>query len=92
MAEIKVKITDTELKSLEYVAYSVQGWCDNAIKNRARKAKKEIISKLLTHCNANGIQLETGEDKQVEQAFSLKIVDKCKTVADKNAKAMNDGG
>lgn len=91
MVEIKVTITDTELKSLEYCAYSVQDWCDNAIKNRARKAKEEIIAKLITHCNSNGITIETGEDKQVEQAFSLKIVDKCKTVADKNAKAMNEG-
>ena len=92
MVEIKVTITDTELKSLEYCAYSVQDWCDNAIKNRARKAKKEIISKLIVHCNSNGIAIETGEDKQVDQAYSLKIVDKLKTIADYNAKKMNEGG
>ena len=92
MAEIKITLTDTELKSLEYCAYSVQDWCDNAIKNRARKAKEEIIAKLIAHCNSNGITIETGEDKQVAQAYSLKIIDKLKTIADDNAKKMNEGG
>tara|TARA_R100000773_G_scaffold20550_1_gene18333 strand:- start:234 stop:494 length:261 start_codon:yes stop_codon:yes gene_type:complete len=86
MAEVKITLTDTELKSLEYVAYSVQDWCDNAIKNRARKAKDEIIAKLIAHCNANGIAIETGEDKQVAQAYSLKLVDTLKNVSDAGGK------
>ena len=46
MAEIKITLTDTQLKCLEYCAYSVQDWCDNAIQNRARLAQNEIIAKL----------------------------------------------
>ena len=42
MAEIKVTVTDTQVKCLEYAAYSVQDWCDNAIQNRARIAITKI--------------------------------------------------
>lgn len=74
MPEITITITDTEQKSLEYAAYSVQDWADNAIKNRARKAKDQIIGLLVTHCNNNSIALAVGEDAQVTQAFDLGIV------------------
>ena len=82
MAEIKVTVTDTQVKCLEYAAYSVQDWCDNAIHNRARIAQDEIIAKLVEHCNANSIALAVGTDKQVAQAYELKIVDTAKNVTD----------
>jgi len=82
MAEIKVTVSDTQVKCLEYAAYSVQSWCDNAIHNRARIAQDEIIASLVAHCNANSIALAVGADKQVAQAFELKIVDTAKNVAD----------
>ena len=82
MAEIKVTVSDTEVKCLEYAAYSVQDWCDNAIHNRARVAQDEIISLLVAHCNANSIALAVGVDKQVAQAFELKVVDTAKNVSD----------
>ena len=74
MPEIKVTLTDTENKSLEYVAFSVQDWADNALKNRARIAKDEIISLLVKHCNTNDISIATGEDAQVTQAYDLGVV------------------
>ena len=82
MAEIKVTVSDTEVKCLEYAAYSVQDWCDNAIHNRARVAQDEIISLLVAHCNANSIALATGADKQIAQAYELKIIDTAKNVSD----------
>ena len=82
MAEIKVTVTDTQVKCLEYVAYSVQDWCDNAIHNRARIAQEEIIAKLVAHCNEKGITIATGVDAQVAQAYELKIVDTAKNVQD----------
>ena len=82
MAEIKVTVTDTQVKCLEYTAYSVQDWCDNAIHNRARIAQEEIIAKLVEHCNANSIALAVGTDKQVAQAYELKVVDTAKNVSD----------
>ena len=82
MAEIKVTVTDTQVKCLEYAAYSVQDWCDNAIHNRARIAQDEIITKLVEHCNAKNIVIATGADAQVTQAFELKVVDTAKNVSD----------
>ena len=84
MPNITIAVTDTEQKCLEYAALSPSDWADNAVKNRARIAKDEIIAKLLTHCNANGITIATGEDAQVTQAFDLELV---KTVAVHNAEA-----
>ena len=82
MAEIKVTVSDTQVKCLEYSAYSVQDWCDNAIHNRARVAQNEIIAKLVSHCNANDIALAVGTDAQVAQAYELKVVDTAKNVSD----------
>ena len=82
MPEITVTLTDTENKSMEYVAASVQDWADNALTNRARIAKEEIISLLVAHCNANGLTIATGEDAQITQAFELEVV---KTAAARNA-------
>ena len=75
MPNITVSLTDTENKSMEYAAVSVQDWSDNVIKNRARIAKNEIIAKLVTHCNENSVAIATGEDAQVTQAFDLGVVD-----------------
>ena len=82
MAEIKVVVTDTQMKCLEYSAYSVQDWCDNAIHNRSRVAQKEIIEKLVAYCNLNSISIAVGEDAQVAQAYELKVVDTVKNIAD----------
>ena len=82
MAEIKVTVTDTQVKCLEYAAYSVQDWCDNAIHNRARIAQEEIIAALVAHCNEKGIAIATGSDAQVAQAYELKVVDTAKNVDD----------
>ena len=75
MANITVTVTDTQVKCLEYAAYSVQDWCDNAIHNRARIAQEEIIAALVAHCNANSIAIATGTDAQVAQAYELGVVD-----------------
>ena len=82
MAEIKVTVSDTQVKCLEYAAHSVQDWCDNAIHNRARLAQEEIIAALVAHCNEKGIAIATGSDAQVTQAFELKVVDTAKNIAD----------
>tara|TARA_S200002703_G_scaffold95590_1_gene82668 strand:+ start:680 stop:946 length:267 start_codon:yes stop_codon:yes gene_type:complete len=84
MAEIKVTVTDTQVKCLEYAAYSVQDWCDNAIHNRARIAQDEIIASLVAHCNANDIAIATGTDAQVAQAYELGVVDTSRNITDNN--------
>lgn len=82
--DITITLTDTEYKALEYAAVSVQDWADNALKNRARIAKEEIIVLLVKHCNENSIQLATGEDAQVAQAYELGVV---KTAVERQAEA-----
>ena len=84
MPGITVTLTDTENKALEYAAVSVQDWADNALKNRARIAKDEIIALLVAHCNANDVALAVGEAAQVAQAYDLVVV---KTAAQVNADA-----
>ena len=85
MADITISLTDTQVKCLEYAAYSVQDWADNALHERARVAQEDIISKLVAHCNENSIAIATGVDAQVTQAYTLKVVDTAKNVSD-NAK------
>ena len=79
-----ITLTDTEKKSMEFVALDVKSWIDNAAKNRARKAKDEIIEINAKHCNANSIAIAVGEDAQVTQAYTLGIV---KTAVERNAEA-----
>ena len=86
MAEIKVTVSDTQVKCLEYAASSVQDWCDNAIHNRARIAQEEIIAKLVEHCNANDVAIATGVDAQITQAYTLKVVDTAKNMTDASEK------
>ena len=76
MPDITISITDTEKKALEYVMVDIDSWTDNAVTNRARIAKDEIISLLVAHCNANDISIATGEDAQVTQAYDLGVVSK----------------
>ena len=71
-----ITLTDTEKKSMEYIAVDVDAWITNAATNRARLAKEEIIDKLVAHCNENSIALAVGEDAQVTQAYDLKVVEK----------------
>ena len=87
MVDITVTLTDTENKCMEYAAASVQDWADNALTNRARIAKDEIIALLVAHCNANGVSIATGEDAQITQAYELEVV---KTAAVRNAETLEN--
>lgn len=75
-----ITLTDTEKKSMEYIALDVDAWITNATLNRARQAKDEIISLNTAHCNANSIAIAVGEEAQVTQAFTLGVV---KTATDR---------
>ena len=77
-----ITLSDTEKKSLEYIATDVDEWITSTATNRARIAKEEIITLNTAHCNANGIALAVGEDAQVTQAFTLNVV---KTATERNA-------
>ena len=72
--KITLEITDTEYRCLEYTAQEPADFVDNAATFQAKVAKEEILPLLLAHCNANSITLATGEDAQIEQAFTLGVV------------------
>ena len=74
MATITIELTETQYKCLEYAAVSPQDWSENALYNRARRSKDDIIALLVEHCNENNIQIATGEDAQITQAFDLEVV------------------
>jgi hypothetical protein len=74
MTDYTVSLSDTQIKSLDYVGADPQEWMENAIINRARKATDEIIALLIKHCNANDIAMAVGTDAQVTQAFDLGVV------------------
>mgnify|MGYP006268365497 CR=1 FL=1 len=73
MAEYRITLTDTEVKSLRTVMFDIDDWMTNAITNRARIAKNDILQALIAHCNANDISIATGEAAQVQQAYDLGI-------------------
>jgi hypothetical protein len=87
MPDITISITDAEKKALEMVMTDISEWTDNAVTNRARIAKEEIISLLVSHCNANSVAIATGEDAQVTQAYTLGVV---KTAVQQNADAAKE--
>jgi len=76
MADYTITLTNTQVKSMEFICADVDEWITNAVTNRARIAKEEILSLNMAHCNANGIALAAGEDAQVQQAYDLNLVTK----------------
>ena len=44
MTTYTITLTDAQVKAMEYVAFSVQDWADNALQNRARIAMDEIYN------------------------------------------------
>lgn len=87
---ITIEITDAEYRCLEYIAAEPIDFVDNAATFRANAAKEEILPLLLAHCNANSITLATGEDAQIEQAYTLGVVKTAK-VRNEEADADADG-
>jgi len=88
MADYKVTLTDTEDKAMSYCAFDTQDWVDNALKVRAKRAKDEILLINMKHCNANGIAIADTEDKQVQQAFDLKVVKTAKERQEESEKLL----
>lgn len=85
MPDITVSITDTEEKALNYVCVGITTFTENFIKNRARKAKEEIVSLNMAHCNANDIAIGVGVTAQIDQAYALGVV---KTAVQRNIDAI----
>tara|TARA_R110000803_G_C11960811_1_gene318672 strand:+ start:1023 stop:1280 length:258 start_codon:yes stop_codon:yes gene_type:complete len=70
-----ITLTETEKMAMETITQDVSDWITNAALNRARIVKEEIITSLVLHCNTNGIDLASGEDAQMQQAYDLGVAE-----------------
>ena len=77
-----IKLSDAQVKSLEYIAYDPKDWIENAATARAALAAEEILKLNTAHCNANNVQLAVGEDAQITQAYTLGVVKTAKSIKD----------
>ena len=84
MPNITITLTDTQMKGLEYAAFSPQDWAENAVTERARIANDEIVDMTVKHCLDNGIQVPATREAVVAYAFDNDIV---ATAADRQAEA-----
>ena len=68
--EYTVTITEAENKAMEHIAYSVQEWIDNVVKNRARIAKEEIYNNEIKRMNADSsiVSIPADQDQVVLDA------------------------
>ena len=82
--DYKITLTDTEKKSMDYITTDIHAWITNAVTERARIAKEEIIAANTKHCNTNSIAIAVGEAAQVAQAFTLGVV---QTATERNAES-----
>ena len=85
MANHTITLTDLQVKCLSTITNDVGAWITEITTDRALLASKEIAKINMQHCNANNIDIATGLDAQVLQAFSLGCV---KTAAEQNEAAL----
>ena len=76
MANITLTIEAHKLKALESEFPDVTAFFQNFVEHRYILREKDILDKLITHCNENGIALATGVSAQIDQAYTLKIISK----------------
>jgi hypothetical protein len=64
MTTYTITLTDAEVKAMEYVAFSVQDWADNALQNRARIAMDEIYDAEVARMTADPAITSIPADKE----------------------------
>jgi len=65
MKTYTITLTDAEVKAMEFVAFSVQDWAENALKNRARIAMDEIYQAEIARMTADSNITSIPADKDV---------------------------
>ena len=64
MTTYTITLTDAQVKAMEYVAFSVQDWADNALQNRARQAMDEIYDAEVARMTADPTITSIPADKE----------------------------
>jgi len=67
---INITLTDTQIKGLEYAAFSPSDWVENAATERARIAVEEIVQIYTARALDEGVQIPTTRDEIVTDAFA----------------------
>ena len=68
MKTITIEITDLEKKSLEFMGDNPQQWLQQAVQDRAHKAKLKIADRFRKFANNENIQIPNDLDLIVEEA------------------------
>ena len=76
MANITLTIQDHQQKALESEFADVDAFFQNFVEHRYMLREKEILDKLIAHCNTNSITIATGVSAQIDQAYSLNLISK----------------
>ena len=76
MANFTFTITSAEEKAMESICVDIKEWGENAVKARAARAIANITTELLAHCNENEITIAAGVEAQIDQAYSLGLIQK----------------
>ena len=53
MANYTIELTESDDKAMKYITHDVQEWIENAVTNRARKAKDKIYEMEVSRMNAD---------------------------------------
>jgi len=76
MANITLTMQDHQQKALESEFPDVDAFFQNFVNHRYMLREKEILDKLIAHCNTNSITIATGVSAQIDQAYSLDLISK----------------
>ena len=79
MPSYTITLTDAEDKALSVIAVNKQEWIDNAVKNRCRISKDEIVASEIKRIRAEGGTI-SGTDDEIVMAATVE------TAAERNAR------
>jgi len=74
MADINLTIEAHKLKALESEFPDVTAFFQNFVEHRYLLREKDILDKLIAHCNENDIAMATGVSSQIDQAYELNLI------------------
>ena len=85
MPTYTITLTDAEDKALSIVAVSQQKWIDNAVKNRCRQSKDDIVASEIKRIRESGGTV-SGTDDEIVMAATVE------TAAEKQARIEAEDG
>lgn len=74
MANITLTIEAHKLKALESEFPDVTAFFQNFVEHRYMLREKDILDKLIEHCNENDVTIATGISAQIDQAYELNLI------------------